>query len=126
MSKRTDYLKTIEESRKKTMDSISEKTDAVDETIMDLEKTVEEKTSKPAKAAKPAKEKPAEAVEEEAKQPVKISGALALEFKPKESRSVHKSILIPMSLAEKLAELSKQSGASENEIINKILENAFK
>lgn len=125
MSKRTDYLKTIEESRKKTMDSISEKTDAVDETINDLEKTVEEKTSKPAKTAKPAKEKPA-ATEEEPKQPVKLNGSLTLEFKPKESRSVHKSILITSSLAEKLAELSKQSGASENEIINKILENAFK
>ena len=125
MSKRTDYLKTIEESRKKTMDSISEKTDAVDETINDLEKTVEEKTSKPAKAAKPAKEKPA-ATEEEPKQPVKLNESLTLEFKPKESRSVHKSILITSSLAEKLAELSKQSGASENEIINKILENAFK
>ena len=125
MSKRTDYLKTIEESRKKTMDSISEKTDAVDETINDLEKTVEEKTSKPAKTAKPAKEKPA-ATEEEPKQPVKLNESLTLEFKPKESRSVHKSILITSSLAEKLAELSKQSGASENEIINKILENAFK
>ena len=124
MSKRADYLKTIEESRKKTMDSISEKTDAVDETINDLEKTVEEKTSKPAKAEKPAKEK-SETAEGEPKQPVKLSGSLALEFKPKESRSVHKSILITMSLAEKLAELSKQSGASENEIINKILENAF-
>ena len=125
MSKRADYLKTIEESRKKTMDSISEKTDAVDETINDLEKTVEEKTSKPAKTAKPAKEKPA-ATEEEPKQPVKLNESLTLEFKPKESRSVHKSILITSSLAEKLAELSKQSGASENEIINKILENAFK
>ncbi len=123
MSKRMDYMKTIEESRKKTMDSISEKTDAVDETINDLEKTAEEKTSKPAKAAKPAKEKPAAA--EEPKQPVKLNGSLTLEFKPKEARSVHKSILITTTLAEKLSELSKQSGASENEIINKILKNAL-
>ena len=123
MSKRATYMKTLEESRQKTMESITKKTDAVDETINALE----EKAAESAKAhAKTVKTEPATKEADQAKTgAVKLSGSLALELKPKESRKVHKSILIPASMAEKLSALSNQSGVSENEIINQILEKAF-
>jgi len=120
MSKRATYMKTLEESRQKTMESISKKTDAVDETINALE----EKAAKPVKATAKAAKQEKEAAPEKTG-PVKLSGSIALELKPKESRRIHKSILIPASIAKKLSALSEQSGVSENEIINQILEKAF-
>ncbi len=122
MSKRATYMKTLEESRQKTMESITKKTDAVDETINALEEKAAESTKAPAKTVKT---EPATKEDQAKTGAVKLSGSLALELKPKESRKVHKSILIPASMAEKLSALSNQSGVSENEIINQILEKAF-
>ena len=106
MSKRSEYLNSLEQSKKKALETVQEKTTSVDETIRALEKNVVD-------------EKPAET------KPVKLNKEITLNLKPREFKRVHKSFLIPSSINDKLSALSKQSGVSENEIINELLRKAF-
>ncbi len=103
MSKRDEYMSTMEQSKQKTLGAIQQKTNAVDQMINDIENETAN----------------------QADTPVVLSNHFALNLKAKEVKTVHKNFLIPKSLNDKLSALSKQTGVSENEIVNEILKKAF-
>ncbi len=105
MSKRNDYLSSLEKSKQKALGNIQGKTTVVDETISAFEKSISEPT---------AEEKP-----------VVLNKSFSINLKPKEAKRIHKNFLITKSINDKLVSLAKQTGVSENEIINEILKKAF-
>lgn len=122
MSRREEFLKNAEKAKNINFGTTSsEKTDSVDITVAELDKKDPKSDPAPVVASNKQKSNPSQDIEVA----IAIEDGFTLQIKSKEKRTVPKSFLFYESVNEKFSALAKQSGVSENELINTILKQLF-
>ena len=118
-SKRQKYTETLNAAKNMVIKKPEKESSSVDSMIDDLESSIDT-TKNPEPAPEPVQK---ERERPSAEKPSQAANKLGL--KPKVYRKIRKSFTRDEDLNEKFVALAKDNGVSENEVLNRILEQFF-